>query len=1039
MSRRTYDTDDLTIRNVYPRSSQNQLIPGLRVLTSDGKGGSYWAVPSTLGYNPSFNQVNVGTSKIVADESYNTLTFTQGSGIGIDTTQGSNNLSFYAKAFSQIDVSGNNTITTFANNTLNPTLKFAGTGGMRIHSDSVRNTITFDSQAIYLSTSQYTFQKINVLSNTSTVSLGISNITNGSYVLNATNPSSILTFVGLDTISMTTDQINNAVYVGFNTTTGSFSSLTGKVNTISTTVGGLPSTLSNNVSSLYVNNATFGEISTSFYTSSLKASTIGFIDIYTKQPQVVTIENGNFQINGTPVTGNFSTNQYFFYSSISTVYTNGTTFISSIVNAYLSPFTLSTFTVSTGNFFTSSINLIDTVTHSQYALAVNNGNLQLNGGPITSGLQSTVLGLGTAGYVSSQQLLSSSYGVTRAITSNFTVSIASTVTGLGTAGYISSSHLLSTTVGILAVNSNLLDFALTSTIVGLATTGYVSSQQLISSTYGIQSNVQLTLVSSIIGLGTTGYISSQQLLSSVEGITRTQVASQQPTLTSTINGLGTAGYISTTQLLSTSQGLLYIITRPLTIVLPADMTSSIIGLGSAGYISSLQLQSTIVGASNVVQPTLTSTVRGLGTAGYISSTQLFSTMNGLSNIAITNLSAGTNIFLSTGQNGLIWINATGLGRITQANIVSSVIGLGTAGYVSTTGLTSTMYGTSLNLNTKRVNVSSIGVNSNSSKYMLDVNGPTNITSSLNVSYVGSVNATLGIATTANGFSASVGDVIVQGTGAATQRMWLATAANTNNMILSNGRVGINCNNPQYTLDVNGSVNFTTATTNLSLGNNISLEGTSAGIDQSLLLSNTVSGLASQFALVGVAGDFAANTSVGDTVIKGIGSGTTQRTWITTTGNASNMVLSNGRVGVNCNNPQYTLDVNGLFHTSSVGINTAAGVATPGSAGGNISLDVNGSARSAVLYSNHTTGGTITLTEAMYGVYFNITTNPISVVNGTNLTTSATSNYGKYFVFRNNTGNDIGSVTITGMTVTSAPLYSNASMTLMNVGGIYALF
>jgi hypothetical protein len=315
-------------------------------------------------------------------------------------------------------------------------------------------------------------------------------------------------------------------------------------------------------------------------------------------------------------------------------------------------------------------------------------------------------------------------------------------------------------------------------------------------------------------------------------------------------------------------------------------------------------------------------------------------------------------------------------------------------------------------------------------------------------------------------------VIVQGTsGAATQRMWLATA-NTSNVVLSNGRVGINCNNPQYTLDVNGSVNFTTPTTNLNLGNNITLAGTTAGIDQSLLLSNTASGLASQFALVGVAGSFVANTSVGDTVLKGIGSGTTQRTWITTTGNASNMVLSNGfvginsnnplytldvngninltsnliaprtiisSIGVNCNSPAYTLDVNGLVHTSSIGINTAAGVATPGSAGGNISLDVNGSARSAVLYCNYTAGGTITLTEAMYGVYFNITTSAITGVNGTALTASATSNYGKYFVFRNNTGADIGSVTITGMTVTSAPLYSNASMTLMNVGGTYALF
>jgi hypothetical protein len=304
-------------------------------------------------------------------------------------------------------------------------------------------------------------------------------------------------------------------------------------------------------------------------------------------------------------------------------------------------------------------------------------------------------------------------------------------------------------------------------------------------------------------------------------------------------------------------------------------------------------------------------------------------------------------------------------------------------------------------------------------------------------------------------------------------MWLATAANTSNVVLSNGRVGINCNNPQYTLDVNGSVNFTTPTTNLNLGNNITLAGTTGGIDQSLLLSNNAGANtpATLHGLVGTAGGFITGTAVGDAVIKSTGPAT-QRLWFTTQGSANNMILSNGfvginsnnplytldvngnvnitsnliaprtiisSIGVNCNTPSYTLDVNGLVHTSSIGINTAAGVRTPGSAGGNIALDVNGSARSAVLYSNHTAGGTIELNEAMYGVYFNITTSAITGINGSGLSPSNTSNFGKYFVFRNNTGADIGTVNITNMTVGSAPLYSNASMTLMNVGGTYALF
>jgi hypothetical protein len=45
--RRTFDTDIITLRTVNIRGSSNSLIPGGKVLTSDGLGGTVWVNPST--------------------------------------------------------------------------------------------------------------------------------------------------------------------------------------------------------------------------------------------------------------------------------------------------------------------------------------------------------------------------------------------------------------------------------------------------------------------------------------------------------------------------------------------------------------------------------------------------------------------------------------------------------------------------------------------------------------------------------------------------------------------------------------------------------------------------------------------------------------------------------------------------------------------------------------------------------------------------------------------------------------------------------
>lgn len=182
---------------------------------------------------------------------------------------------------------------------------------------------------------------------------------------------------------------------------------------------------------------------------------------------------------------------------------------------------------------------------------------------------------------------------------------------------------------------------------------------------GMRSNLSTlsTQVSSlVIGLSSLSTVLGQSYISS--GI-------YAPQLQSTVIGLATSGYVSTTQIQST-----------------------VIGLGSANYVSTASLVSTtswltdvsrIVSTGALVSTTagllgnanLLSTVAGLGTIGYISSASLRSTListtNALSTFAYSTFySSLLQTFVSTGQ------------------LMSTVNSLGTLGYVSSSGLVSTV-------------------------------------------------------------------------------------------------------------------------------------------------------------------------------------------------------------------------------------------------------------------------------------------------------------------------------------------------------------
>jgi hypothetical protein len=322
----------------------------------------------------------------------------------------------------------------------------------------------------------------------------------------------------------------------------------------------------------------------------------------------------------------------------------------------------------------------------------------------TGGLRSTVEGLASSRYISSSQLNSTIEGLA---TAGFVSStqLASTVEGLGSSRYISSAQLLSTVAGlgsIFYVSSS----QVASTVEGLATAGFISSTQLTSTIEGLATSGFISstqLASTVEGLGSSRYISSAQLISTVAGLEFYVSSFIDPTeVGSTVIGLGTVGYVSTTQLTSTVEGLgssRYISSAQLlstvaglevyvsSFIDPTELTSTVVGLGTAGIVSTIGLTSTIQGLGTlgyVSTTQLASTVQGLGSSRYISSAQLISTVAGLefyvsSFIDVTEL---TSTVIGLGTDGFV----------STIGLTSTIQGLGTLGYVSTTQLISTVEG-----------------------------------------------------------------------------------------------------------------------------------------------------------------------------------------------------------------------------------------------------------------------------------------------------------------------------------------------------------
>lgn len=631
-SRRTYDTDFITLRTVYAQNSNNVKIPALYALVADGSGGTRWSIPSTLSTNPSFNQIITTGGTYTADLSFNTFRLFAGQGIGmVNGTPGSNETFIYAKAFNQIDISGADSLKSFSNGILTQSVKFATAENayIQLRTDSDTNTLFIDGPMTQtISTGYYGFNKFVIIPSVSTIQTNLTAYPKNT--LFADSQSTQITFAGVNDLILSTNYSTNQVFFTVSSfTAAGYLALSGEtfsvynrlISTISSGFVTVPnfSTGAINLSTLSFSNASSVN-SSIFGVSTYFGGRFDFLNSLISTRATIEQLNtvtGNFQIS----ISSFSTNYMSYTDYISSAagilnQISTTLFLSGISTIYVYDGNLINFSVGSITYDQSDISTLSTATNSRI-ISTNTALSAQNEGNLLSTF-STVLGLGTLGYVSSTQLTSTTQGL-GTIGYISTTQLTSTIQGLGTIGYISTAQLISTVAG-LGTFGYISTSQLISTVAGLGTLGYIST----SFTNNI---LQSTVTGINNNLGSLGYVSSSTLAVSIQSTTQ-----------GLTNSLGTLGYVSTLSLQSTTQGLYdgfgnyYISTAGLDSIIQ----SSIEGLGTVGFLSTSQFNDALTSSFNALftynlisSPNLKSTIDNLGSMGYISTATLVSSFNAL--------------------------------------------------------------------------------------------------------------------------------------------------------------------------------------------------------------------------------------------------------------------------------------------------------------------------------------------------------------------------------------------------------------------------
>ena len=631
-SRRTYDTDSITLRTVFAKNPGNTNVPALRALTADGQGGTFWAVPSSLGANPSFNEIITSAATYTADLSYNKFRLFAGENIGmVDGSAGSNQTTLFGKSFSRFDISGGNTIAAFSNNQLDSSVKFVGENGVMVRADPVNHTFFIGGTGASnttISTGIYGFSQIKVTPAASSITSSLVNW-DGSF-LTANSPSSLLRFVGYNDIQLSTNVTTNSVFFTISTFTSE-----GYLNLSTAAYSAYPNAIST-VSSLYVPNNVF--------VSSINSlSTVSGVQWSSVQSSItaLAISTGEqFYILTGLINARATIDQ--LNVEIASVNSNIVSTVGGLGSAgYLS-------TGGGGSGDVTQANLVSTVIGLGTVGYISSGGG--GSGDVTkANLISTVMGLGTVDYVSTASLFSTFSTFSTALgqigTGNLTAAnLVSTTAGLQQSGFISTPNLLNLVstqnlANLVSTNNlaglvstqNLVDLVSTNNLAGLISTQNLANLVSTNNLAGLVSTQNLVDLVSTNNLA--GLVSTQNLADLVSTNNLLSLVSS-PSLISTVRGLGSAGYLSSFNSLSMSTGNIKTANLEVSTVNFVDTGNGLLReLNSSN--NALYFNGSLVGSGSVINNFITST--------FVFQVSSVSTIFAYNSVVV---SSATNVFLS---------------------------------------------------------------------------------------------------------------------------------------------------------------------------------------------------------------------------------------------------------------------------------------------------------------------------------------------------------------------------------------------------------
>ena len=233
-ARRSIDTDNITLRTVYAKGAYNTNIPSTLALTADGRGGTLWTHPSSLGVY-GLNYISTDVSLISWDLSQNNIMYlTGGQGAGIQSSIRKTEAIVYAKAYQALhDVNSGSNMTVLDG----PPGVLFSTINLSTSSWQIYPTLCTPQQTLYLNTNPTKF-----LINSNVPIIDPSVIEDQYEELNIDSVNSTIRFLGVRDVHLSTlNGTKKSVFFSISTfTSEGYLSLSGEVSSLTAMSTSMP-------------------------------------------------------------------------------------------------------------------------------------------------------------------------------------------------------------------------------------------------------------------------------------------------------------------------------------------------------------------------------------------------------------------------------------------------------------------------------------------------------------------------------------------------------------------------------------------------------------------------------------------------------------------------------------------------------------------------------------------------------------------------------------------------------------------------------